>query len=174
LHLVSKAVVENSKTSKRAIAFERLTNLRRLYRKGNGQGKNYRRRLNSWSFAEIKRQIEYKAKWAGIPIIELSVSQTRGTSQLCPQCGKRLQEDRLRQRELFCCKCNIWLDRDVVAAMNIARKGAEVFHRSKGLAGEAMVTEPGSVTPVICRVDASKFNRRGMSLFVEQRRKSRN
>jgi transposase len=33
------------------------------------------------------------------------------------------------------------MDRDVVAVMNIATKGGEVFHRSKGLAGEAMKGE---------------------------------
>jgi len=48
-----------------------------------------------------------------------------------------------------------WMDRDVVAAMNIARKGGEVFHRSKGDACEAMKGNP--TTPVILRVDASKL-----------------
>ena len=157
LHRISKTVVAKACRDKTSIVFEDLNNIGRLYRKGNGRGPNYRSKLNGWSFAEIKRQIEYKANWEGIPIMELSVSQTRGTSQLCPQCGKRLQEDRLRRRERYCQECKRWLDRDVAAAMNIARKGAEVFQRSKGLAGEAMVTEPGSVMPVICRVDASKL-----------------
>ena len=165
LHHVSRFVVKNAKNERTSVAFEKLINIRNLYRKGNRQGRNYRSKLNGWSFAEIKRQIAYKAKWEGIPVIQLSASQTGGTSQLCPQCGKRLQEDRLHRRELFCCECNRWLDRDVVAAMNISRKGAEVFQRSRGLAGEAMVEESGSVRPVILRVDASKFNRRGMSLY---------
>ncbi len=40
--------------------------------------------------------------------------------------------------------------------MNLARKGGEVFHRSKGLAVEAM---RGSVEkePLILRVDASRL-----------------
>jgi hypothetical protein len=51
------------------------------------------------------------------------------------------------------------MDRDVVAAMNVARKGAEAFQRSKGLAGEAM---KGNVEkePLILRVDASKLTLR--------------
>jgi putative transposase len=126
LHHLSKQVVTNAKKEKRGIAFEKLTYIRRLYQKGNYQGKNYRSILNSWSFAEIKRLITYKAAWEGIPVIQLSASQTRGTSQLCPRCGKRLQEDRLhRRREIYCQECDRWLDRDVVAAMNTARKGAE-------------------------------------------------
>jgi hypothetical protein len=51
------------------------------------------------------------------------------------------------------------MDRDVVVAMNIGRKGAEVFQRSQGLAGEAM---KGNVEkePLILRVDASKLSYR--------------
>ncbi len=50
------------------------------------------------------------------------------------------------------------MDRDVVAAMNIGKTGAEVFQRSKGLAGEAM--KGNLTTTVILRVDASKLARR--------------
>jgi len=156
LNHVSKQVVDKAKKEKTGITFERLTDIRRLYQKGNHQGRNYRSKLNGWSFAEIKRQITYKAQWEGVPIIQLTSGQTRGTSQLCPRCGKRLQECRQRRRELYCQECNRWLDRDVVAVMNIARKGAEVFQRSQGLAGEAMKGNPD--TPVILRVDASKLS----------------
>jgi transposase len=54
------------------------------------------------------------------------------------------------------------MDRDVVAVMNVARRGGEVFHRSEGLAGEAMVQEPGM--PVILKVDAGKLTFRRMSI----------
>jgi len=47
------------------------------------------------------------------------------------------------------------MDRDVVAAMNIAKKGGEVFHRSKGVAYEAMMGNP---TTAILRVDATKLS----------------
>jgi len=156
LHHVSKQIVTTAKQEKTAIAFEKLTHIRRMYQKGNYQDKDCRSRLNSWPFAEVKTQITYKAQWEGVPIIQLSTSQTRGTSQLCPQCGKRLQGDRLRKRELYCQECNKWQDRDVVAAMNIARKGAEVFQRSKGVVSEAMKGNP--TTPVILRVDATKLS----------------
>ncbi len=96
-HHVSKKVVATTKQEKTAIAFEKLTYIRRLYQKGNYQGRDYRSKLNGWSFAEIKRQIEYKAVWEGVPVIQLTPAQTRGTSQLCPRCGKRLQEGRLHR-----------------------------------------------------------------------------
>jgi transposase len=52
------------------------------------------------------------------------------------------------------------LDRDEVAAMNIARRGRLRFYRSKGEAVEAMVQEPNvdtSMPNVILKVDASKL-----------------
>jgi len=54
---------------------------------------------------------------------------------------------------------NRMMDRDVVAAMNVGRRGAEVFQRSKGLAGEAMKGNAACVEPLILRVDASKLSR---------------
>ncbi|MEW6603361.1 MAG: zinc ribbon domain-containing protein [Thermoproteota archaeon] len=116
-----------------------------MYQRGNGQGKNYRARLNSWPFAEMKRQITYKAQWEGVSVIQLTAKETRGTSQRCPRCGKRLQEAArndyiIHKHQLWCNGCQKWMDRDVVAAaMNIAKKSAaEVFQRSQGTAGEAM------------------------------------
>jgi putative transposase len=155
LHHVSKQVVKDAKENKTAITFEKLTYIRRLYQKGNYQGRNYRYKLNAWPFAEAKSQIEYKALWEGVPIIQLSVSETRGTSQLCPQCGKKITQVDRKTRQLFCAECKKWMDRDVVAAMNIASKGLQRFCSSKGLAGEAVKGNP--TNPVILRVDASKL-----------------
>ena len=42
LHKVSKNIVNELKENKQGIAFEKLTFIRRLYQKGNGQGNNYR------------------------------------------------------------------------------------------------------------------------------------
>ncbi len=154
LHRLTKAIVQLAKESKTSLAFENIRHIRRMYQKGNYQGRSYRGRLNGWSFAEVKRQIEYKAAWEGVPVIQLSVKETRGTSQLCPRCGKKIaQVDRFRQ--LYCAQCKKWMDRDVVAAMNLSVKGLARFASSKGLAGEAMKGNP--TTPAILRVDASKL-----------------
>ncbi|MCI0557974.1 MAG: IS200/IS605 family accessory protein TnpB-related protein, partial [Nitrososphaera sp.] len=85
LHSVTKAIVQHAKQGKAAIAFEDIRHIRKLYQKGNYQGRNYRSRLNGWSFAEVRRQIGYKAQWEGVSVIQLSVGETRGTSQLCPR-----------------------------------------------------------------------------------------
>ncbi|HVB12866.1 MAG TPA: transposase [Nitrososphaerales archaeon] len=171
LHAISKDVVQKAKENRQRIVFEDIRNIRRMYHKGNYQGKDYRRQMNNhWPFAEIKRQIEYKAQWSGVPIIHLTKSETNGTSSLCYQCGERLQGDRSKPRQLWCQKCEKWFDRDMVAVMNISRRGWLKFDHSpqKGDAGEAMVQEP-SKEAVILRVDASKsISKSGQIKFVRQ------
>ena len=152
LHRVSKDIVQNAKESKSMIIFENLKGIRRLYRRGNGQGNKFRRKLNSWSFYELQRQVEYKAKWEGIPV---KFVDPKCTSKLCPRCGKRLQEDRQRRRDLWCGNCKRWCDRDIIAAMNIAYKGWARFIHPEGVANEVMKRNLGN--PVILRVDATKL-----------------
>jgi putative transposase len=165
LHKVSKTVVQDAKQQKATIVFEDIKFIRKLYQKGHSQGREYRSRINSWPFHELKRQVEYKAAWEGVKVITLTKGKTRATSQLCPRCGKRLQEagrhDVIHRRQLWCPDCKKWMDRDVVAAMNVAGKGGEVFHRPQGLAGEAMKGNPVfAKEPVILRVDAGKLTLR--------------
>ena len=137
LNLVSNNLVLFCLLNKLAIAFEDIKYIRSMYQKGNYQGKSYRRQMNNnWPFAEIKRQIEYKVQWLGIPVIHLTKNETRGTSKECYICGERLQralkEDVLHKRQLWCKKCGKWFDRDTVAVMNISRKGWVRFaHSSK-------------------------------------------
>jgi putative transposase len=161
LHRISKAIVQSAKENREAIVFEDIRHIRGLYRKGNGQGAPYRGRMNSWPFAEVKRQIEYKAKWEGIPVVQLSKSDTRGTSSLCPKCGERLPRTRgtTRTRQLWCQRCGEWFDRDLVAVLNISRRGWMRFVQSKGLPIEAMRQERGLVPPIL-RVDGSKLSRK--------------
>jgi len=168
LHKISKIIVQQAKQQKAAIVFEDIRHIRGLYLRGNFQGRDRRFKMNSWPYYELKRQIEYKAAWEGIPVIQLTKCETRGTSKLCPRCGKTTQvADRIdvqHRRQLWCEKCKRWMDRDVVAAMNIAYRGWSFLAKSKnefihpkGLAGEAMVQESGSEEPVILKVDASKL-----------------
>ena len=158
LHRISKVIVQSAKENKEAIVFEDIRHIRGLYRKGNGQGTSYRGRMNSWPFAEVKRQIEYKARWEGIPVIQLTRSDTRGTSSLCPKCGERIPRTRGTEldRQLWCRRCGEWFDRDLVAVLNISRRGRLRFERSQGLPSEAMRQERGLVPPIL-RVDGSKL-----------------
>ena len=92
----------------------------------------------------------------GIKVIELSSRDTRYTSSVCFKCGKRTQYDKLT-RLMSCNDCHLVIDRDVLAAINIAKKGDDVLHRSKCLSSEAMVVESCLFPKVIHQVDERKF-----------------
>ena len=72
LNRVSKSIVAYAKVRRQAIAFEDIGGIRKLYRRGNGQGRSFRGRMNSWPFSELKRQVEYKAAWEGVSVITLT------------------------------------------------------------------------------------------------------
>jgi putative transposase len=164
LHRVSKQVVDAALKRRTGIVFEDISQIRKLYRKGNWQPRSYRAQMNDWPFREVKRQIEYKAAWAGVPVITLSRSDTRGTSCLCPRCGERLQSSKELRRKLWCQRCREMFDRDLVAVLNISRRGRLRFERSQGVGVEAMVQEPdaGVTWPkVILKVDPTKLTQQG-------------
>lgn len=157
IHKISKAIVEHAKKQKAVIVLENLQGIRKLYRRGNGQGNTYRRKLNSWSFYELQRQIQYKAEWQGI---QTKYIDPKCTSTCCPRCGGRLQADRHRRRDLWCGNCERWRDRDIVAALNISHKGLVRFANPQGDTYEAMnrnLVSDLHQDPVILRVDVSKL-----------------
>lgn len=133
IHKISKDIVTNAVKTKSMIVLEDLKGIRKLYRKGNGQGKKYRRRLNGWQFYELQRQIEYKSAWEGIPV---RFVDPKRTSKLCPVCGEKIQED-TNKRKLLCTNCGKSMDRDVIASMNIAHKGWARFIHPRGDTCEA-------------------------------------
>jgi putative transposase len=114
IHPITKKIVEHARANQFAIVMEKLKGIRKLYRKGNGQGPSYRGRLNSWAFHEIQRQVEYKANWDGVPVAYVN---PRGTSSKCPDCGSSLTK--LEGRKLLCPSCKKAEDRDVIASKNI-------------------------------------------------------
>jgi len=103
-----------AKTNGQIIIMENLKGIRKLYRRGNGQGRSFRGRMNSWTFHEDQRQIDYKARWEGVPVYYVN---PRNTSRKCPTCGSSLVE--LEGRQLRCPSCKKTEDRDVVASKNL-------------------------------------------------------
>ena len=161
LHTATKTVVETAVQRRQAIVLEDIRGIRALYRKGNRQGRRHRGRMNGWSFNMAQQQLEYKASWIGLPVIRLSRRETRGSSMTCPRCGERLQSDKRLARKLWCVKCRVVMDRDRVAAVNLARRGRVRFARSRPLIeaqGGAFEAVKGNPMPtVIPGVDAPKL-----------------
>jgi len=149
LHHTSKIIVQEAKDQQYALVMEKLTGMRKLYRRGNAQGPNYRFRLNSWSFAELQRQIEYKACWEGLPVIYV---KPHGTSAKCSICGSRMMRIPEENRKLKCAGCGFRVDRDENAARNILARALRFG--AVGPAIEAMVQERSKV---ILKVDAGQL-----------------
>jgi putative transposase len=107
--------------------------------------------MNSWSFSELRRQIEYKAKWEGIPVVYVDA---HGTSAKCSKCGDKMFPE--ENRMLKCSKCGLIIDRDVNAARNILAEGVLRFGTNDP-PGEARGTmqERAEVTPILT-VDGGK------------------
>lgn len=154
LNRISKDIVQKAKESCCMIVLEDIKGIRKLYQKGNYQGRKYRGMMNSWSFYELQRQIQYKSAWEGIPVGFVSPVRT---SILCPTCGNRTRKDTEQHRQVWCSSCKKSMDRDVVAAMNISYKGLQRFCNPSWLSVEAMKGNVENLTPLILRVDGSKL-----------------
>ena len=112
LHKVTRRIVDYANEHSLGIKMERLKGIGKLYRKGNGQRRSFRGRMNTWVFRETQRQIDYKARWDGVPLWYVN---PRGTSSYC--LGSRVVP--LAGRKLYCPRCDITWDRDDLVSRNI-------------------------------------------------------
>jgi putative transposase len=124
------------------LGLESLTDIRerttrRTYkRKKHGKGyervspkaRKANRVYSQWSFAELQSLISYKAALAGSFAIKVDADYT---SQTCPMCGYRSQENRPAKGLLFVChneKCQYTLHADLVGARNVTMRTLLVWH----------------------------------------------
>jgi len=150
-------IVEKARANKEAIVLERLKGIRYAHQRGNGEGKASRRRIALWPFRQLQAYIDYKARWAGVPVEYVSPSYT---SKTCNVCGFINRKRRLTDRS-WLCPCGAKLDRDLNAAINIERRGkirclpmAQAGARD---ADEAMKGNPEhDEGPAILRAEAPK------------------
>jgi putative transposase len=84
-------ILDSAAKNGAALAIEDLTGIGKMYRKGNGQGKDYRFRLNSWPHWKGKRVLEYKAPWKGVTVIQLTKPETTGPRRYARRVEEALQ-----------------------------------------------------------------------------------
>ena len=70
-------------------------------------------------FYEFRRQIEYKAAWAGLRVV--IADRFYPSSKTCIACGHVKKNLRLSERIYHCEKCGNEIDRDLQAAINLKR-----------------------------------------------------
>jgi IS605 OrfB family transposase len=109
---------------------------RKRKRKKNGKGyervspkaRKANRVYSQWSFAELQALISYKARLSGSLAIKVDADYT---SQTCPMCGYRSEENRPQKGLLFVChneECQYRLHADLVGARNVTMRTLLVQH----------------------------------------------
>jgi len=93
--------------------------------KKNGKGRGFRKKLGSWSPAELQKFIEYKAEDAGKMVLYVN---PKHTSQKCSRCGYIDKSN--RKGSIFKCKnCGFELNADLNASRNIEILGKSEYFR---------------------------------------------
>lgn len=77
------------------------------------------RYVSDASFAEFRRQLEYKAAWYGTEIV--IADRWYPSSKTCSGCGCVNRDLTLADRVFECSSCGLVIDRDLNAAINLAR-----------------------------------------------------
>jgi putative transposase len=122
-HVLSKRIVQNTPQGA-TLVFENLTNIRATSKMGRGkQNKNVdnKRKLHSWTFAQLYSFTAYKAQEQGQLVTKVD---PRHTSQTCSRCGYQHRSNR-RSQSFFKCRkpeCGYSLNADLNASYNIRDK----------------------------------------------------
>ena len=115
--LTTKIAGELSEVESGAI----LENLKNIKGRVLRRSKDLNRRLSKWNARTFQSMLEYKLKWLGLPVKYVN---PRNSSKTCPLCSGRMAT--YEGRLMKCEKCNLILDRDVVAVLNLQMWGSGV------------------------------------------------
>ena len=100
--------------------------------KGNAEqhGKNVKqksglnRAILDQSWAEFRRQLDYKLAWNGGHLIAVP---PQNTSCCCPACGHTAKDNRHTQSLFECVECGYQNNADVVGTINVLKRGQEIL-----------------------------------------------
>jgi len=88
------------------------------------------RHIAGVGMAELRRQIQYKADWAGVRVHV--ADRWYPSSKMCSGCGAVKAKLRLSERIYTCEQCGLVIDRDLNAARNLAALVDEVIGGAGG------------------------------------------
>lgn len=114
-HVLSASILKGIEPGT-TVVIENLTDIRKRARVYHGEAS---RRLHSWSFAQLRGFLEYKAEALGCQVVAVD---PRRTSQRCNRCGYTYRGNRRSQSEFLCRQCGFHLNADLQASRNIRDK----------------------------------------------------
>jgi len=110
------------------------------------KGGAYKRGLNrafaDAALAEIRRMLGYKSRWYGAHLVE--ADRYFPSSKTCTACGRRKPSLTLADRIFACDTCGVRIDRDLGAAINLARLGVPTLMGEHSPAGSGPVAGRGA------------------------------
>jgi IS605 OrfB family transposase len=124
-HVLSKQIVQSIPPGA-TIVVEDLTNIRTCTKIKRKTATS--RRVHSWSFAQLRSFIAYKAEERGCTVVAVD---PRHTSQRCSRCGHTARNNRRSRSRFLCRSCGFELHADLNGARNLAAK----YHASRGISG---------------------------------------
>jgi putative transposase len=101
---------------------------------GGVRKRGLNRALSDAALAEVRRMLGYKCAWYGSALVE--ADRYYPSSKTCSGCGRRKPNLTLADRTYACDHCGLRIDRDLNAAVNLARLG-ETRHKVPGEQGPA-------------------------------------
>jgi IS605 OrfB family transposase len=120
-HCISKRIVAVAERTGRAIALEDLGGIRERVTARRSQ----RATLHSWSFAQLREFIAYKAAMHGVQVV---LVDPRNSSRTCPVCGCVDKRNRLTQACFSCVSCGFSGLADSIAAAVLRQRGRAVVN----------------------------------------------
>jgi len=102
--------------------------------KGMVRNHSLAKHISDASWGEFTRQLEYKTKWYGSALVK--ADRFYPSSKTCSHCGTVKDRRSLDERTYHCEACGLSIDRDVNAAINLARQGLAGTHSVTGRGGE--------------------------------------
>jgi putative transposase len=91
--------------------------------------------IGDMGFGEFRRQLTYKGAWYGCQVIV--VSRWEPTSKTCSNCGALKIEVRRAERVYRCDQCGLLIDRDLNAAINLAKLSGSSSDSQNACGGES-------------------------------------
>jgi IS605 OrfB family transposase len=137
-HVLSKQLVERVAPGA-VLVLENLTNIRQRMRAK--QKTATKRRMHSWSFAQLTSFLTYKAEERGLTVARVD---PRHTSQTCSACGYQARNNRRSRSRFVCRACGFELHADLNAARNIAAK----YRASRGTPSTGAPLSTGVSSPL--------------------------
>ena len=117
-------IQELSKRYTLFVAIGRLSNIRKVAKRGNGRGRRFRRLIHSWAFARITESLKHQLAQLGWTVegktARFKAVPESWTSIICWKCGRKGR--RPKQNYFQCTTCGQKTNADRNGAINIAAR----------------------------------------------------